>query len=142
MTESALEVLQTLLWGLSDDTIEDDELTVPVDLAADDDRRATFVAYVGLVDILIEDVLAEAPERERVAILSRGLAILGAVEGPLRFAWHERVTTAERQDLVSRMRRKDIALTSEWLLPRLQGDIEAYGRRIDALHRAIDERNR
>jgi hypothetical protein len=39
------------------------------------------------------------------------------------------------------MRGKEIGMTDQWLVPRLERDIAAYRGRIDALRRIIEERS-
>jgi hypothetical protein len=133
------DVLERLLVDLADVTVDDEVTTMPSPGATDDDREATFLAYAGLVDVLAEAVLHSVPPERREQLIGGALRSAGAAEGPLRFARYERGWTAEQQELVSRMRGKDIAVTSEWLLPRLEADIDAYRRRIEALRSAIEE---
>lgn len=140
MKAPAMRALDALLRAFGDATVQADEVALPVDSAPEDDRQATFVAYAGLVDALTEAALSECREEDRRAFLSAALAGVGAAEGPLRFARHERGTATERNELVARMRGKGIALTSRWLVPRLRSDIESYERRIEALRRAVEAR--
>ena len=132
--------LEVLLDEIADAAVEDDEATLRVPEGLGDDDRTRFIAYVGLVDLVAEASIEAVPAGERASALARALQTVIAAEGPLRFAHHERVTTAERQELVARMRGKDIAMTSEWLVPRLSGDIDTYRQRIEALERRIAER--
>jgi hypothetical protein len=135
---TAAERFEAVLDGLADPTVADDEVVVSGAQVPDDERQATFLVYVGIVDLLAEAALNALDEDDRGRLLGRAQTTLSSVDGPMRFARYERGSTAEQQELVSRMRGKDIAVTSEWLVPRLRSDIGSYRRRIDALRRAID----
>ncbi|MGH2555704.1 MAG: hypothetical protein ACRDHO_08330 [Actinomycetota bacterium] len=110
----------------------------PAGPAEDGERR--YLIYLGVFDLLTERLLQEAPVREEAATGLRDLhGALVSVEGPLRFALFEKGGQSESQDLRARMRDREIAITTRWLIPRLEEDIDAYRRRIDALERALGE---
>jgi len=104
--------------------------------APETDGRVRFLAYVGLVDLLADASVPNDPEAA-VRALSEWLSAVRSTEPTLRFALFERSSLTESRELVARMRGRDIALTSEWMLPRLRQDIEAYRARIAALRAAL-----
>jgi hypothetical protein len=118
-----------------------------VPLAVDDadgrgeDRRLRFVLYAGLFDLLV-DALWESchDDEERERRLSRVLSKLQSVEPTLRFWLCQNRQRAEGLELVTRMRGKDISMTEEWMLPRLERDIAIYRDRIGALKAVLEER--
>jgi hypothetical protein len=103
-------------------------------------EEGRYLVYLGLFDLLTERLVEEAPSREEAAARLRVIhgAVL-SIEGPLRFALFEKGGQSDSQDLKTRMRDREIAVTSRWLIPRLEQDIEAYRRRIEALERALAE---
>lgn len=126
-------------WNVSDKTVE---LAVPgdPDLPAED-GHLRFVLYAGLFDLLTDQaVLAAESEEEAVEVIDHALSSVNAVEPTLRYELFERGSTAERQELVVRMRGREVAMTREWVIPHVEQDIEAYQARIAALRRAIEER--
>jgi hypothetical protein len=116
-------------------------LTVPLPrgVGADQGERR-YLVYLGLFDLLTEQLVEEADTSEDAKARLRDLhgAVL-SVEGPLRFALFEKGVQSESQDLRSRMRDRESAVTARWLVPRLQADIHAYRRRIEALERAVGD---
>jgi len=80
-----------------------------------------------------------ATDEERVERLSGALRLVESAEPALRFALFEKSGLAERQELVARMRGKEIAATEGWMIPRLREDIAAYRERIEALRRTLEE---
>lgn len=121
-------------WEVPEETIE----VMVEDPDGEDDRQLRFLLYAGLFDLLVE-ALWEACEddEERDRSLSALLGRLQSVDPTLRFwLFHDR-QRAEDLELVTRMRGKDIVLTEEWMLPRLERDIGIYEERIEALRAAL-----
>jgi hypothetical protein len=94
------------------------------------------VAYLGVFDVLAERLVAAHPDTaiDRLAEL-RG--VLRGVEGALRYEWYEEARRAESLERAARFTGREIALTREWLVPKLEGEIELYRRRVDALRTAM-----
>lgn len=140
MSDSPLE---RMVRAIGDTTVPDDEheLALPQGALAGGEEEARFLLYAGIVDLVAEAAVRNAINegRDSEAVLSGALADARAAEGPLKFARHDRGSIADQHELTARMRGKHIALTSEWLIPRLQDDIEAYRGRIGALRAAIEE---
>lgn len=99
-----------------------------------DDR---FLSYLGLYDLLarrLTVVLGEAAE-VRLTELHRRIT---SMEGPLRFALWEGTTEIERLRRVTRITSGESRLKREWLIPKLEGQIQLHRRRIDALTTAFE----
>lgn len=112
---------------------------LPAQGLADDESTRRFQAYLGLYDVLAEALLDARPSPGLAADeLSRHLQRVEAVEGPMHFAAYEKAELSGRQELMARMRGKEIAVTKEWMVPRLRSDIAAYRARIDALRGALE----
>lgn len=132
--------------SVGDATVPDERVTMElppnVPLPEDPSRRR-FLLYVGVFDLLAEASLAR-PETDggRVGQLESVLRVVRSAEPALQFALHERSELTKRRELMARMRGKDIALTSEWMLPRLRQDIDQYRARIAALRAALGEDGR
>jgi hypothetical protein len=125
-------------WEVPDDTVE---LKVENDDLLEADRQLRFHVYAGLFDMLVEAADAACEnEEERNGQLSRLLGKLQSVEPTLRFSLFDGGKQAEGLELITRMRGKDIVLTQEWLLPRLDRDIGIYRERIEALAAALKVR--
>jgi hypothetical protein len=125
-------------WELPDEKVE---LAFENPDLPEEDRQLRFLVYAGLFDLLVEATAASGEtEEERDRQLSRILGKLQSVEPTLRFSLFEKSNKAEGLELITRMRGKDIVLTQEWLLPRLDRDIAIYQERIKALTAAIQER--
>jgi hypothetical protein len=125
-------------WELPDETAE---LTVENHALPEDDRQLRFLVYAGLFDLLVEALAASAETNEELeGRLFRILGKFQSVEPTLRFSLFDRGKQAEGLELITRMRGKDIVLTQEWLLPRLERDIGVYQSRIVALQAALEEK--
>ncbi len=126
---------------IGDASVPHGEMLVDVPDPLDgDERRLRFALYVGLFDLLAERAVeASADEAEAIAVLTRAAADLRSAEPALRFARHERGRLTDRRELVARIRGREVAVTNEWLVPRLRDDIEMYRSRIEALRRAVGE---
>jgi len=129
--------------SVGDATVPDErvrmELPPNVPLPEDPSRRR-FLLYVGLFDLLAEASLARSETDDgRTRLLESALTAVRSAEPALRFARHERSQLTERREVTARMRGKDIALTSEWMLPRLRQDIDRYQARIAALRAALEK---
>ena len=100
------------------------------------DRR--LVVYLGLFDALAEELVSSSanPDAARTQ-LSNLLRALESAEGPLRFARHEQATERDRLGLVTRMRGKEIALTRDWMVPKLREEIRMYSDRVAALREVL-----
>jgi hypothetical protein len=139
---NAGDALVELVGSFADATVDALVSTIQAEGFPKDDRRATFIAYAGLVDLLAERMLAATAIEDRVTTLERARRAAEAADGPLRFARHEQRSTTERDELISRMRGRQIAMTQGWLAPKLRTEIALYERRIDALRMAIEARER
>ena len=124
--------------SVSDETVRLSVPTVPD--VPDDDASRRFVLYLGLFDVLAEiwQLDGRADPAGFAADLWWLLGRLQAIEGPLRFALYERSDQAVRENLMSRMRGREVAVTEEWMIPKLNDEIARYSARIEALQRAID----
>jgi hypothetical protein len=128
-------------WNVSDQTVE---LVVPSDpdLPAED-QHLRFVVYAGLFELLAERAVAEAGsegEAEAADVIGKALSSVNGIEPTLRYWLFEKGSTAERQELVGRMRGREVAMHRDWMIPRLRQDIEAYRARIAALRAVLEER--
>jgi hypothetical protein len=103
----------------------------------EDDRP--FVAYLGVFDVLVERLVAARSDAamDRLGEL-RGA--LQSVEGALRYEWYEEGRRAESLERAARYTRREVALTRDWLVPKLEAEIELYRRRVDALRTAVGAR--
>jgi len=118
-------------------------LLLPANELPDAELEARFLLYLGLFDMLAE-ALIEACEsdEERAQRLAALLSGIQSVEPVLRFRLAERMRQAEGQELIARMRGRDIAVTRDWLVPKLHQLIAASRARIDALSQALAEPDR
>jgi hypothetical protein len=92
---------------------------------------SSFVAYLGVFDLLSEGV-----SQERLGTL---IQTLGAVEGRLRYELFEKRRTADSSDRVARMTETENHVTAEWLIPQLEAEIRLLNERNAALERAVDQ---
>jgi hypothetical protein len=127
-------------WELPDETVELalDDLDLP-----QEDRQLRFLVNAGLFDMLMEvlwQVCESDEERGREA--ARILGKLQSVEPTLRFDLFEKGDVAQRTELMSRMRGKEVAVTESFLLPRLEHGLHAYEERIEALRAALRQEAR
>jgi len=124
---------------LSFETVSDRTATVSVPapgLPADEASRR-LVVYLGLFDRLTEALVDAAPEEDAPARLAEVLRRVQAADGPLRFALHQEREATERRELMTRMRGKEIAVTRDWMMPKLREEIERYEARVAALQHAL-----
>jgi hypothetical protein len=113
---------------------------IPRDVSVADPTEARFLLYVGLFDALVDRALSEtSSDEERETQLRRALATAMSAESVLKFERHERQSRADQNELMARMRSREIQMTERWMLPRLREDIDAYRRRIDGLRRVLQE---
>lgn len=105
----------------------------------EDPSEALFALEAGLFDLVAESATAGCSPEEMAARIEASLRPVQALAAVTRFALFERLQTVERQERTARMNGLDIAMTREWMLPRLQRDIELYAGRIAGLQRAIEE---
>jgi len=131
------DLLARFVRELGDATVAPGTVAVDLPEAPGSDDRARFLVYVGLVDLLAEASMPDDGE-EAVRILSSSLSAVRSIQPTFRFALFERSSLTESRELIARMRGKDIALTSEWMLPRLRRDIDAYNARIAGLRAALE----
>lgn len=124
-------------WDLPEETVE---IALEGHSLPEEEQQLRFLAYAGLFDLLVE-ALAESCEtdQERDRELAGILGKFRSVQPTLRFWLFEKSQEAEGLELVSRMRGKDIAVTEEWMVPRLAHDMAIYGERIAALRAALSE---
>jgi hypothetical protein len=94
-----------------------------------------FVAYAGVFALLADAGMEQDPDGLR---LDDAAAAVRSLEPVLHFELFELTGDTERRELIARTREWDIELTTDWMIPRLQRDIETYRVRIDALRRAIE----
>jgi hypothetical protein len=107
-----------------------------------DPDRLRFELNAGLFALLNDALaLASDSDAELEQRLSGLLAKVKSVEPTLRFDLFEKRTDVERTEMVARMRGRDIAVTEEWMIPRLREDILAYRARIQALEAALQRRS-
>jgi hypothetical protein len=135
----AAQVLAEAAEALGDLSVPDRTVAVPVDdaFARRDEAELRFFLYAGLFALLAEADREESGDERAAADLDRALRVIRSAEPGVRFARFERRDATERRELVARMRGREIAVTREWLLPRLRSDIDAYRARIAALRDAI-----
>lgn len=114
------------------------EVPVP-EAAPSGDREARYVLCLGLLDLLVDALEARCEDPADASRLRRALRHLQSLEPVLRFDLFEASRSAEAQDLVARMRDKEVAMTSRWLVPRLEALVEAGTRRLAALRAALEE---
>jgi hypothetical protein len=108
----------------------------------EDDRELRFLLYLGMADLLAEAIVeAASNEEEAVEAIAAAVRQLDSTEAVLRFELFDRSSRANRQEVASRMRRKEIEASESWMIPRLREDIELYRRRIAALLEAFGERS-
>ncbi|GEM_PF-2299780 len=134
--------LEDLVLTLRDTEVpaETHPVHMPDDASPADPAEARFLLYVGLFDALADRVLSEAPSEEEGEVhLRRALAAAMSADSVLKFERHERQTRADQNELMARMRSREIQMTERWMLPRLREDIDAYRRRIEGLRRALLE---
>jgi len=124
-------------WHASGDTVS---VPTPAGTEMVEPDRLRFELYTGLF-ALLTDALAESVgsdqdlERRLSALLGR----VQSVEPTLRFDLFEKKGQVERTEMVSRMRGRDIAVTQEWMIPRLREDMAAYRARIHALQEVLED---
>ena len=137
--EGLLEALR----ALGDTTVAADEIEVPVPDPQPEEGAEVLQLRVGLYDLLVERGLASCvTDDDREQLLRTALGELLAAEPALRFALAERSRRTEGLERAARMRGRQNVLTGEWLLPRLEVEIDLYEARIRALERAIEEARR
>jgi hypothetical protein len=95
---------------------------------------AATLAYAGLAHLLATRLPAE--DRERV--IARLDGVLLAHEGKLRYRAFELASRAEHLERSARMQGAEVRATRDWLLPRLEADIDRYGERIRALRALLE----
>jgi hypothetical protein len=122
-------------WELPDETAE---LIVADQDLPKEDRQLRFLVNTGIFDMLMDALWAtcendEARDREAARILGK----FQSVEPTLRFSLFEGSDLAQRTELMSRMRGKEVAVTEHFLLPRLHEGLELYEERIEALREAL-----
>ena len=126
-------------WHSSGETVS---VPTPAGTEMAEPDRLRFEVYTGLF-ALLTDALADSmdDDEELERRLSALLGRIQSVEPTLRFDLFEKKSQVERTEMVSRMRGRDIAVTQEWMIPRLREDIVAYKDRIGALRRTLRERS-
>ena len=119
-------------------------ISVPAPGLPEDEASRRLVVYLGLFDRLTEELVDAAPEEDEAAArLAEVLRHVQAADGPLRFALHEERDATDRRELMTRMRGKEIALTRDWMIPKLHEEIQRYVARVAALREAVaDARER
>ncbi|MFN2545321.1 MAG: hypothetical protein ABR600_12255 [Actinomycetota bacterium] len=121
---------------VSDDVVE---LAVGPSALPPDEAEMRFLVSMGLFDMLAEAAMQRpSTDEERFDALLGVLGRFTAIEPTLRYWLYDRGRQAEQQELVTRMRGREIAVTREWMIPRLREDIEDYRSRIDALRERLD----
>lgn len=131
-------ILDDAIGDLDFETAPDDMVTLDVPDAPglpEEEADVRYAIIVGLFDVIAESEPGSSEEDEIEAALRRVQALATVT----RFALFERLDTAERQERGARMNGLDIAMTRNWMLPRLRRDIQLYTERIDALRRAVEE---
>ncbi|HYV02047.1 MAG TPA: hypothetical protein VEM93_06885 [Actinomycetota bacterium] len=103
-----------------------------------EERDLRYVVYAGVFTMLAErlrdTVSDEGEARDRLGrVASRAATLLPT----LRFWLHEKSTKAEQEELVARMRGRGVAVTRDWMIPKLEGEITVYEARVATLREAI-----
>ena len=105
------------------------------------DLDLRFVVYAGLFDLLVDALVrAATSDDERCDRLAGLRERMVSLLPSLRYRLHERGIASKRDELVARVREREINLTRGWMIPRLREDIRAYRQRIAGLARALEER--
>ncbi len=105
-----------------------------------DESELRSILVAGLFDLVAEAVTAASVSNlERSARVREALSRVQSIIPVARFALYERAGLADRQELLSRMRGREVAMTRTWLVPKLEAEIAAYAARIDSLGRALEE---
>lgn len=117
------------------DVAEPESPAMPIDTS---ERR--FILEAGLFDIVVEAELSSLPtDDERLDRLENVVRSVESLIPVTRYAWFEGSKETRKRELSTRMYRREIEQTVDWMLPRLQRDIDAYRARIVALRAAIGE---
>ncbi len=106
-----------------------------------DERDLRHVVYAGLFEMLAERLRANVTDLEARGGLEHVASRARTILPTLRFWLHEKSSTADQSELVARMRGKGVAVTRNWMIPKLEGEIELYEERISALRASIAGRN-
>jgi hypothetical protein len=96
---------------------------------------ATTSAYAGVAHLLVSHMR----EGDRDRALARLDGLLLAYEGKLRYRAFELASRAEHLERSARMKGVEVRATRDWLLPRLESDVDRYGQRIRALRALLEE---
>ncbi len=117
------------------DVAEPESPAMPIDTS---ERR--FILEAGLFDIVVEAELSSLPtDEERLDRLENVVRSVESLIPVTRYAWFDGSKETRKRELSTRMYRREIEQTVDWMLPRLQRDIDAYRARIVALRAAIGE---
>lgn len=137
---SAPDVSLEVLRALGDTTVAAGEIEVPIpDLQPEEGAAEVFQLRIGLYDLLAERGLASCTDDDdRERLLRSALGELLAAEPALRFALSERSRKTEELERAARMRGRQNTFTGEWLMPRLEQEIDLYEARVRALELAIE----
>ena len=126
-------------WHSSGETVS---VATPAGTEMMDPDRIRFELNAGLFALLTDALALTTDSDAELEQRLRGLlAKVESVEPTLRFDLFEKRTDVERTEMVARMRGRDIAVTQEWMIPRLREDILAYRARIQALEAALQRRS-
>jgi hypothetical protein len=127
-------------WNLPDET---EEIPVPSRISLpEEEMQRRYILYAGMFDALVERLCSSSrSDVDLVRRLSEIRGRLRSLEPTLRFDLYEKRKQNDDQELVARMRGRGVAVTSEWMIPRLHRDIEIYRERIRSLERAFEELN-
>ncbi len=105
-----------------------------------DTSERRFILEAGLFDIVVEAELSSLPtDEERLDRLEDAVRSVESLIPVTRYAWFDGSKETRKRELSTRMYRREIEQTVDWMLPRLQRDIDAYRARIVALRAAIGE---
>lgn len=124
------------------DEFTDAVLPESSDILVDPSERR-FILEAGLFDIVVEAALSDLPtDEERLNRLEDAVRSVESLIPVTRYAWFDGSKETRKHELSTRMYRREIDQTANWMLPRLERDIETYRARIAALRAAIEENAR
>jgi hypothetical protein len=106
----------------------------------EEDGDVRYLLSAGMLDLLAEAAERSAPTEEAARTwIERAFGRYRTIEPTLRFWLFERGRSADEQEMLTRVRGREIAVTREWMIPRLRSDIDAYRARIEALRQRLAE---
>jgi hypothetical protein len=138
---SSSRPLTEAIGRLGDATVAPETIALifpPSSTAADPDA-AQFTVLVGMYDLLAEEETGSIDPATAVRSLEKTLHTVRSIEPTFRFAANERSALTESRELRARVHGAEVALTEDWMVPRLEGEIQRYRERIRQLVRVIED---